>query len=81
MKYGLHVHFVHKYLKKPFSMERLVQVAKSLLDSKKSNAYVFPAQDKGSLSTTLQRNGIDVLEMKENLDMIEVEFKKPGSDT
>jgi signal transduction histidine kinase/CHASE3 domain sensor protein/DNA-binding response OmpR family regulator len=72
---------LQKYLKKPFSMERLVQVAKSLLDSKKSNAYFFPAQDKNSLSNTLQRNGIDVLEMKENMDMIEVEIKKPKSDT
>ncbi|NOV02519.1 response regulator [Paenibacillus sp. LMG 31457] len=71
---------IQKYLKKPFSMERLVQVAKNLLDNKKSNAYVFPAQDKDSLSSTLQRNGIDVLEMKENMDMIEVEIKKPKLD-
>lgn len=61
-------------------MERLVQVAKRLLDNKQSNAYVFPAQNKEKLSTTLQRNGIDVLEMKESMDMIEVEIKKPQSD-
>lgn len=78
--HDFHEKEIQKYLKKPFSMERLVQVAKNLLDNKKSNAYVFPAQDKDSLSTTLQRNGIDVLEMKENLDMIEVEIKKPKSE-
>ena len=71
---------IEKYLKKPFTMERLVQVAKRLLDNKQSNAYVFPAQNKEKLSTTLQRNGIDVLEMKESIDMIEVEIKKPQSD-
>ncbi|WP_407869877.1 ATP-binding protein [Paenibacillus sp. P36] len=77
--HDFHEKEIQKYLKKPFSMERLVQVAKNLLDNKKSNAYVFPAQDKDSLSTTLQRNGIDVVEMKENMDMIEVEIKKPSS--
>ncbi|MCY9696341.1 ATP-binding protein [Paenibacillus alginolyticus] len=72
---------IEKYLKKPFTMERLVQVAKRLLDNKQSNAYVFPAQNKENLTTTLQRNGIDVLEMKESIDMIEVEIKKPQSNT
>ncbi|WP_261808168.1 ATP-binding protein [Paenibacillus sp. N3.4] len=72
---------IEKFLKKPFSMERLIQVAKRLLDNKQSNAYVFPAQDKDSLSTTLQRNGIDVIDMKENMDMIEVQIKKPDTDS
>ncbi|OPH53284.1 PhoR protein [Paenibacillus ferrarius] len=71
---------IQKYLKKPFSMERLVQVAKHLLETKQSNAYVFHTQDKDSLSTTLQRKGIDIIEMKSNMDMIEVEIKKPQSD-
>ncbi|GFZ97349.1 hypothetical protein GCM10008018_49630 [Paenibacillus marchantiophytorum] len=72
---------IQKYLKKPFSMERLVQVAKHLLETKQSNAYVFHTQDQASLSTTLQRNGIDIIEMKANMDMIEVEIKKPHSDS
>ncbi|MFD0694038.1 ATP-binding protein [Paenibacillus sp. GCM10027628] len=72
---------IEKYLKKPFTMERLVQVAKRLLDNKQNNAYVFPAQDKESLSSTLQRNGIGVSEMKENMDMIEVEIKKPNTES
>ncbi|NEW07546.1 response regulator [Paenibacillus sp. SYP-B3998] len=71
---------IERYLKKPFTMERLIQVAKRLLDNKMNNAYVFPAQDKDSLSTTLERNGIAVSEMKENMDMIEVEIKKPKSE-
>ncbi|MBD0381991.1 ATP-binding protein [Paenibacillus sedimenti] len=72
---------IQKYLKKPFTMERLVQVAKRLLDNKLNHSYVFPAQDTKSLSTTLQRNGIEVSEMKENMDMIEVEIKKPNTES
>lgn len=71
---------IQKYLKKPFTMERLVQVAKRLLDNNSSLAYVFPAQNKETLSTTLQRNGINVLKMQENQDMIEVDIIKPQSD-
>ncbi|MDD9270601.1 ATP-binding protein [Paenibacillus sp. GCM10023248] len=77
--HDFHERDIQKYLKKPFTMERLVQVAKNLVDNKKNNAYVFPAQDKDSLSDTLQRNGIDVVEMKENQDMIEVEIKRPNA--
>ncbi|CAN7201071.1 ATP-binding protein [Paenibacillus sp. LjRoot56] len=71
---------IEKYLKKPFTMERLVQVAKRLLDNKSSLAYVFPAQNKETLSTTLERNGINVLKMQENQDMIEVDLIRPPSD-
>ncbi|MNV73341.1 hypothetical protein D3C71_1664820 [compost metagenome] len=62
-------------------MERLVQVAKRLIDNKSSLAYVFPAQNKETLSTTLQRNGITVLKMQENQDMIEVDIIKPSSES
>ncbi|MNY00988.1 Response regulator receiver domain protein [compost metagenome] len=72
---------IEKYLKKPFTMERLVQVAKRLIDNKSSLAYVFPAQNKETLSTTLQRNGITVLKMQENQDMIEVDIIKPSSES
>ncbi|OCT16172.1 PhoR protein [Paenibacillus pectinilyticus] len=71
---------IEKYLKKPFTMERLVQVAKRLLDNKSSLAYVFPAQNKEALSTTLQRNGINVRKMQENQDMIEVDIIQPQSE-
>lgn len=71
---------IEKYLKKPFTMERLLQVPKRLLDNKSSLAYVFPAQNKETLSTTLQRNGINVLKMQETQDMIEVDLIKPPSE-
>ncbi|MDR6554402.1 signal transduction histidine kinase/CHASE3 domain sensor protein [Paenibacillus qinlingensis] len=69
---------IEKYMKKPFTMERLVQVAKRLLDNKSSLAYVFPFQDKETLTTTLIRNGINVLKMEENQDMIEVDLIRPS---
>ncbi|WNR44375.1 ATP-binding protein [Paenibacillus roseipurpureus] len=72
---------IEKYLKKPFTMERLVQVAKRLLDNKSSLAYVFPSQNKETLSTTLQRNGIQVVKMQETHDMIEVDISKPSSES
>lgn len=71
---------IEKYLKKPFTMERLVQVAKRLLDNKSSLAYVFPAQNKETLSETLQRNGIHVRKMQESQDMIEVDIIDPQSE-
>ncbi|UJF33588.1 response regulator [Paenibacillus hexagrammi] len=67
---------VEKYLKKPFTMERLVDVAKHLLESRSHHAYIFPAQDKEFLSSALERSGIQISDMKENLDMIEVEIKR-----
>ncbi|MGG1519444.1 ATP-binding protein [Paenibacillus oryzisoli] len=68
---------IEKYLKKPFTMERLVQVAKRLIEGGRCHAYVFPAQDKEALTDELQRNGIEVLGVQENQDMIEVNIKKP----
>jgi signal transduction histidine kinase/CHASE3 domain sensor protein/DNA-binding response OmpR family regulator len=71
---------IEKYLKKPFTMERLVQVAQSLLENNKHNAYVFPAQNTDLIASSLQRNGIEVSDIKENQDMIEVEIKKRSTN-
>jgi|GEM_PF-2073968 len=68
---------IEKYLRKPFTMERLLQVAQRLLDQRHGSAYVFPVQNKETISATLEHNGIRVTEMKEFADRIEVEIETP----
>jgi signal transduction histidine kinase/CHASE3 domain sensor protein/CheY-like chemotaxis protein len=67
---------IEKYLKKPFTMERLIQVAQTLIASKGTTSYVFPAQNKEQISSNLKINGIEVTRIRENLDIVEVEIKK-----
>lgn len=67
---------IEKFLRKPFSMEKLLQVAEQLLYHTEHNpSYIFPAQDENVLSTTLRKNGMEVTEMTRDEDMIQVELK------
>ncbi|MCD1260037.1 CHASE3 domain-containing protein [Paenibacillus athensensis] len=72
---------IEKYLRKPFTMERLLQVARRLLEGRQNGAYVFPVQNKETISATLEHNGIRVTEMKEFADRIEVEIETPFGHT
>ncbi|MDF2814215.1 MAG: hypothetical protein K0Q81_415 [Paenibacillus sp.] len=63
-----------KFLKKPFSVERLLELAEQLIaQGKERGAVVFPMQNEQSLATSLEQMGIHVKEMKMKKDIIEVE--------
>jgi signal transduction histidine kinase/CHASE3 domain sensor protein/DNA-binding response OmpR family regulator len=61
-----------KYLKKPFTMDRLIQVVQQLLLQDQKYTLVFPKQDEQLISMTLVEKGYHIKEMKTNHDMIEV---------
>ncbi|MFC0215559.1 ATP-binding protein [Paenibacillus chartarius] len=64
---------IERYLKKPFTMERLLQVVISLLEAGGKPVYVFPAQDQNAVTSSLQRNGIKVQDIKVDKDMLVVD--------
>jgi signal transduction histidine kinase/CheY-like chemotaxis protein len=71
---------IERYLKKPFTMEQLVQVAQHLIDNKQSSSYFFPAQNADFISNNLERNGIKINGIKVGQDLIEVHIKEQPSE-
>ncbi|MFE5322534.1 ATP-binding protein [Paenibacillus sp. NPDC056579] len=80
----LHYHEkdIEKFLRKPFSMEKLLQVAEQLLfHTPNYPAYIFPEQDENLITAPLKQKGIEVNEITHDRDTIHVELKrKPSSD-
>jgi DNA-binding response OmpR family regulator len=70
-----------KFLRKPFSMEKLLEVAEQLLNHKESNAaYIFPAQDETHIKNSLKMNGIHINEITRDKDTIQVELSHKRSN-
>ncbi|TDF92136.1 ATP-binding protein [Paenibacillus piri] len=71
-----------KFLRKPFSMEKLLEVAVNLLDGTGNQpSYVFPMQDESLIKNSLEKNGIRINEMTRDRDTIQVELSHdPGRD-
>lgn len=66
-----------RYLQKPFTIERMLELVELLITQSKSDApFVFPVQDKQIITDSLQHNGIVVREIKVNTDFIEVNIDK-----
>ncbi|MDF2668897.1 MAG: hypothetical protein K0R67_1203 [Paenibacillus sp.] len=66
-----------KFLKKPFTVERLLELAEQLIArGMERGAVVFPMQNEHILASSLEQMGIHVREMKMNKDIIEVEVNK-----
>lgn len=66
-----------KYLRKPFTIDRLLELAQSLMEPSQSNpTVVFPVQDREAIASKLEEKGIRVTDLKIKRDIIEVEVKK-----
>ncbi|PYI53104.1 ATP-binding protein [Paenibacillus flagellatus] len=67
-----------KYLRKPFTVDRLLELASGMLESRpdRSPPVVFPVQDEAAIASTLLEKGIRVADLKIKKDIIEVEVKK-----
>ncbi|NHN32008.1 ATP-binding protein [Paenibacillus agricola] len=74
---------IEKYMRKPFSMKKLVQVVENLLNNKQSHtSYVFPMQDEALIKTSLERNGIQVSGITHDQDVMLFELKSnTGADS
>ncbi|WP_159881945.1 ATP-binding protein [Paenibacillus puerhi] len=69
------------YLRKPFSMEKLLQVAEQLVQrSERRPAYVFPAGDEGLIRSSLARQGIEIDSVTHRADHIQIELKPKQED-
>lgn len=67
---------IEKFLRKPFSMEKLLQVAEHLLKhTGQQPSYIFPPQDEEFIKTALAKNGIEVKEITRQSDLIQIEPK------
>ncbi|WP_405081320.1 ATP-binding protein [Paenibacillus chitinolyticus] len=66
---------IEKFMRKPFTMERLIQVAQDLLSNRDKPSYVFPSQDRNLITSSLARNGIKVHDVRVNADTIEFEIE------
>lgn len=73
---------IEKFLRKPFSMEKLLQVTEQLLfHTPNYPAYIFPEQDESLITAPLRQKGIEVNEITHSRDTIHVELKsKPPSN-
>lgn len=68
---------IEKFLRKPFSMEKLLQVAEQLLyHTNNQPAYIFPEQDEALITSSLRKKGIEVNEITHGQDTIQVELKR-----
>lgn len=66
-----------KFLRKPFTVERLLEVASELMGLGPSGpTVVFPAQSKEKIAASLEKEGIRVTDWKIRRDIIEVEVNK-----
>ncbi|MFK7695594.1 ATP-binding protein [Paenibacillus sp. HJGM_3] len=65
-----------KFLRKPFSVERLLELAEQLIGKSQEPApVVFPMQNEEKLVSSLEKKGIRVKAVKVKQDIIEVEVK------
>ncbi|MFB9750905.1 ATP-binding protein [Paenibacillus hodogayensis] len=66
-----------KYLRKPFTIDRLLELAVSLMELPQSTpTVVFPTQDEAAITSQLEEKGIRVADWKVKQDIIEVEVRK-----
>ncbi|WJH35842.1 hypothetical protein N6H14_07940 [Paenibacillus sp. CC-CFT747] len=65
-----------RYLKKPFTMERLLEVVRELLEKEPKETIVFPARNEQEVVRILQENGIGFEELKAGEDTVEVKLKR-----
>lgn len=73
---------IEKFLRKPFSMEKLLQVAEQLLyHTDNQPAYIFPEQDEALITSSLRKRGIEVNEITHGQDTIQVELKRKSDPT
>lgn len=71
-----------KFLKKPFTVERLLELAEHLINrGKEHSAVVFPVQNEQKLANSFEQLGIRVKGMKVNQDIIEVEVNNDEKAT
>ncbi|MCZ8522929.1 MULTISPECIES: ATP-binding protein [Paenibacillus] len=68
-----------KFLRKPFTMEKLLQVAEQLLTQTDGHpSYVFMGHDELAVASSLAKNGIEIQEITRKDDHIEVEPRPAG---
>lgn len=66
-----------RYLQKPFSVERLLELGMYLIQSENKNAgLVIAMQNEDTIKTTLQKNGLGEAELQVNEDFIQVDWIK-----
>ncbi|WDF50545.1 ATP-binding protein [Paenibacillus sp. KACC 21273] len=66
-----------RYLQKPFSVERLLELGMNLIHSDtKSTGLVVAMQNEDTVKTTLQKNGLGEAELQLNEDFIQVDWIK-----
>jgi DNA-binding response OmpR family regulator len=75
-----HEKIIEKYMRKPFSMEKLLQVVEQLLCNKQDHtAYIFPLQHEPLIMTSLEQHGFQISGITYDQDMILFELKPhPG---
>lgn len=71
-----------KFLKKPFTIGRMLELAQLLISERQTAAasFVFPFQDARILSDSLEHNGITVKGIKVQSDFIEVDVETDGRE-
>ncbi|MBE1443577.1 ATP-binding protein [Paenibacillus sp. OAS669] len=68
---------IEKFLRKPFSMEKLLQAAEQLLYHTESQpSYIFPEQDEALITSSLRKKGIEVSGITHGQDTIQIEPKR-----
>lgn len=71
---------LEKYLRKPFTVDKLLQVAEHLLfHTDRRPAYIFPPQDESLIRSRLAKNGIEIETITTDGDLIQIE-PKPKQD-
>jgi len=70
-----------KFLRKPFTIDRLLELASGLMERTPHQAsVVFPVQDEAAVAAALEQKGLRVADLKINRDTIEVEVMKHDRD-
>ncbi|CAG7645048.1 Adaptive-response sensory-kinase SasA [Paenibacillus solanacearum] len=65
---------MEKYLRKPFSMEKLLEAAHQLLfETDQHPAYIFPPLDENFIRESLAEKGIEIKDIRRKSDHIEIE--------
>ncbi len=77
---GYHETETEKYLRKPFTMEWLLEVVAGLLEPIQDRPnFIFPIQDEIAITTSLEQQGMEVTDVKVKQDIIEVDVKPSDS--
>jgi PAS domain S-box-containing protein len=72
---------IEKFMRKPFSIEKLLQVAEQLLNNTQAlPAYIFPLQDEALIKTSLERRGIQISGITHEKDLLHVELTDKPKD-